>query len=51
MLEVRPFKVAGDSKKRRQITVVLAWQPDPPLSSPGPDEALDTLSLATPATT
>jgi hypothetical protein len=42
MLEVRPFKVASDNKKRQQVTVVLAWQPDPPPSSPAPEEASDT---------
>jgi hypothetical protein len=46
ILEARPFRVAIDNKKRQQITVVLAWQPDPPLSSPPPEESILTTPTA-----
>jgi hypothetical protein len=44
LLEARPFKVTIDNKKRHQVTVVLGWQPEPPPSSPAPED----LSEATP---
>jgi hypothetical protein len=46
ILEARPFRVAIDNKKRQQITVVLAWQPDPPPSLSPPEEFILTTPTA-----
>jgi hypothetical protein len=47
ILEVRPFKVGADSKKRLSVTAVLCWEPEPPQSSPAPEEDLSIFDTPT----
>jgi hypothetical protein len=40
ILEVRPFKVGVNLKKRLSMTAVLCWKPEPPQSSLAPEKDL-----------